>query len=342
MGKLSLTGLATALALAGAIGAAEAEGPSTLATVKSRGMINCGVAQGVPGFANPDDKGNWTGLDVDFCRAVAAAVFNDAKKVSYKPTTAKERFTALQSGEIDLLSRVTTWTMSRDSAMGLAFVGIMYVDGQGLMVPRKLGVKSAKELDGASVCVVTGTTSELNLADYFRTNNMTYKPVVFEKADEVNAAYDSGRCDVYTNDQSGLYSQRLRLRNPDEHVVLPEIISKEPLGPLVRQGDFQWFTLNKWVYFALLNAEELGVTSSNVDEMLKSSNPEIRRLLGVEGDFGKAIGLENDWAMRVVKAVGNYGEIYERNLGPNTPLKIARGLNNLWNKGGLQYAPPIR
>jgi general L-amino acid transport system substrate-binding protein len=342
MSKFALTGLAAALALAGAIGTAGAEGTSTLATVKSRGMINCGVAQGSPGFANPDDKGNWTGLDVDFCRAVAAAVLNDAKKVSYKPTTAKERFTALQSGEVDLLSRVTTWTMSRDSAMGLAFVGIMYVDGQGLMVPKKLGVKSAKELNGASVCVATGTTTELNLADYFRTNNMTYKPVVFEKADEVNAAYDSGRCDVYTTDQSGLYSQRLRLRNPDDHVVLPEIISKEPLGPLVRQGDFQWFTLNKWVYFALLNAEELGVTGSNVDEMLKSSNPEIRRLLGVEGDFGKGIGLENDWAVRIIKSVGNYGEIYDRNLGPNTPLKIARGLNNLWSKGGLQYAPPIR
>jgi general L-amino acid transport system substrate-binding protein len=342
MRKFALTGLAAALALAGAIGAAQAQGTGTLATVKSRGMLNCGVAQGAPGFANPDDKGNWTGLDVDFCRAVAAAVLGDAKKVSYKPTTAKERFTALQSGELDLLSRVTTWTMSRDSAMGLAFVGIMYVDGQGLMVPKKLGVKSAKELNGASVCVATGTTTELNLADYFRTNNMTYKPVVFEKADEVNAAYDSGRCDVYTTDQSGLYSQRLRLRNPDDHVVLPEIISKEPLGPLVRQGDFQWFTLSKWVYYALLNAEELGVTSGNVDEMLKSSNPEIRRLLGVEGDFGKGIGLENDWVVRIVKSVGNYGEIYERNLGPNTPLKIARGLNNLWSKGGLQYAPPIR
>jgi general L-amino acid transport system substrate-binding protein len=314
----------------------------TLKAVKDRGSLICGVSQGLPGFSNPDDKGAWTGLDVDFCRAVAAAVLNDAKKVSYKPTTAKERFTALQSGEVDLLSRVTTWTMSRDSAMGLAFVGIMYVDGQGLMVPKKLGVKSAKELNGASVCVATGTTTELNLADYFRTNNMTYKPVVFEKADEVNAAYDSGRCDVYTTDQSGLYSQRLRLRNPEEHVVLPEVISKEPLGPLVRQGDFQWFTLNKWVYFALLNAEELGVTSSNVDEMLKSSNPEIRRLLGVEGDFGKGIGLENDWAVRIIKSVGNYGEIYERNLGLNTPLKIARGLNNLWSKGGLQYAPPIR
>ena len=314
----------------------------TLTTVKNRGMLNCGVGTGTPGFAFTDDKGNWTGLDVDFCRAVAAVVFNDPKKVSFKPLTAKERFTALQSGEVDVLSRTTTWTMSRDSAMGLSFVGIMYVDGQGMMVPKKLGIKSAKELNGASVCVATGTTTELNLADYFRTSGMTYKPVVFEKVDEVNAAYDAGRCDVYTTDQSSLYSQRLRLRNPDEHVVLPEIISKEPLGPSVRQGDFQWFTLNKWVYFALLDAEELGVTSKNVDEMLKSTNPEVRRLLGVEGEFGKGIGVDNDWVVRIIKGVGNYGEIYERNVGPNTPLKIARGLNNLWTKGGIQYAPPIR
>jgi general L-amino acid transport system substrate-binding protein len=331
---------AAAAALSVSAGAASAQ--ATLATIKSRGTINCGVGTGTPGFSAPDDKGNWTGLDVDFCRAVAAAVFGDASKVSFKPLTAKERFTALQSGEVDILSRTTTWTMSRDSGMGLSFVGIMYVDGQGLMVPKKLGVKSAKELNGASVCVATGTTTELNLADYFRTTNMTYKPVVFEKVDEVNAAYDAGRCDVYTTDQSSLYSQRLRLRTPDDHVVLPEIISKEPLGPSVRQGDFQWFTLNKWVYYALLNAEELGVTSKNVEEMLKSTNPDIRRLLGTEGEFGKAIGLDNDWVVKIVKGTGNYGEIYERNVGPNTPLKIARGLNNLWNKGGIQYAPPIR
>jgi general L-amino acid transport system substrate-binding protein len=332
--------LAAAAALSVTAGAASAQ--ATLTTVKSRGMVNCGVGTGSPGFSAPDDKGNWTGLDVDFCRGVAAAVFGDASKVSFKPLTAKERFTALQSGEVDILSRTTTWTMSRDSAMGLSFVGIMYVDGQGLMVPKKLGVKSAKELNGASVCVATGTTTELNLADYFRTTNMTYKPVVFEKVDEVNAAYDAGRCDVYTTDQSSLYSQRLRLRVPEDHVVLPEIISKEPLGPSVRQGDFQWFTLNKWVYFALLNAEELGVTSKNVDEMLKSTNPDVRRLLGTEGEFGKAMGLDNDWVVKIVKGVGNYAEIYDRNVGPDTPLKIARGLNNLWNKGGIQYAPPIR
>jgi general L-amino acid transport system substrate-binding protein len=342
MYKFAATGLAATLALFGAVASAEAQGSSTLATVKSRGMVNCGVGQGTPGFAFPDDKGNWSGLDVDFCRAVAAALFNDPTKVSFKPLTAKERFTALQSGEVDVLSRTTTWTMSRDSAMGLSFAGITYYDGQGLMVPKKLGVKTAKELNGATVCVATGTTTELNLSDYFRSNSMTYKPVVFEKADEVNAAYDAGRCDVYTTDQSSLYAQRLRLKSPDDHVVLPEIISKEPLGPVVRQGDFQWFTINKWVYFALLNAEELGVTSKNVDEMLKSTNPEIRRVLGVEGEFGKGIGLDNDWVARIVKGVGNYGEIYERNVGPNTPLKIARGQNNLWTKGGLQYAPPIR
>jgi len=335
-------GLAGILGFAGLTTGTASAQQKTLDTVKSRGNLICGVATGVPGFSFPDDKGNWKGLDVDYCRAVAAAIFGDPTKVSFKPLTAKERFTALQSGEIDVLSRVTTWTMSRDTQMGLAFVGITYYDGQGLMVPKKLGVKSAKELNGASVCVATGTTTELNLSDYFRQNNMTYKPVVFEKADEVNAAYDAGRCDVYTTDQSGLYSQRLRLKAPDEHVVLPEIISKEPLGPAVRQGDFQWFSLAKWVYFALLNAEELGVTRQNVDEMLKSSNPEIRRLLGVEGEYGKSIGLDNDWVVKIVKGVGNYSDIYDQNVGPDTPLKIARGVNNLWSKGGIQYAPPIR
>jgi general L-amino acid transport system substrate-binding protein len=341
MRKLLGIGLAGVLGIAAMATGAVAQ-QKTLDTVKARGTVNCGVSPGAPGFAFPDDKGNWTGLDVDYCRAVAAAVFGDPTKVSFKPLTAKERFTALQSGEIDVLSRVTTWTMSRDSAMGLSFAGVTYYDGQGLMVPKKLGVKSAKELNGASVCVATGTTTELNLSDYFRQNNMTYKPVVFEKADEVNAAYDSGRCDVYTTDQSGLYAQRLRLKNPNDHVVLPEIISKEPLGPVVRQGDFQWFTLAKWVYFALLNAEELGVNQKNVDEMLKSKNPEIRRLLGADGEFGKSIGLENDWVVKIVKGVGNYGEVYDRNVGPDTPLKIARGINNLWSKGGIQYAPPIR
>jgi general L-amino acid transport system substrate-binding protein len=341
MRKLLGLGIAGVLGLAGWASESAAQ-QKTLDTIKARGTINCGVSPGVPGFSFPDDKGTWKGIDVDYCRALSAAIFGDPNKISPKPLTAKERFTALQSGEIDVLSRNTTWSMSRDTAMGLVFAGVTYYDGQGLMVPKKLGVKSAKELNGASVCVQTGTTTELNLADYFRQNNMTYKPVVFEKADELNTAYEAGRCDVYTTDQSGLYAQRLRLKAPDDHLVLPEIISKEPLGPAVRQGDFQWFTLSKWVYYALLNAEELGVTQKNVDEMMGSKNPEVRRLLGLDGEFGKAIGLDNDWVVKIVKGVGNYGEIYDRNVGPDTPLKIARGINSLWSKGGIQYAPPIR
>lgn len=342
MKQLIKTGAAIAVALAGLASAAQAQGNSVVAAIKARGNINCGVSPGVPGFSNPDDKGNWKGFDVDYCRAVSAALFNNPDKVSYKPLTAKERFTALQSGEVDILSRTTTWTMSRDSSMGLVFAGIMYYDGQGFIVNKKLGVKSAKELKGATVCVQTGTTTELNLADYFRTNKMDYKPVVFEKADEAVAAYDSGRCDVYTTDASSLYAQRLKMKNPDENVILPDIISKEPLGPVVRQGDFQWFTMTKWIYYALLNAEELGVNSKNVDEMTKSANPEIKRLLGTEGDFGKGIGLDNDWVVRIVKQVGNYAEIYDRNLGADSPLKIDRGINKLWTQGGLQYAPPVR
>jgi general L-amino acid transport system substrate-binding protein len=341
MKRFFASAAAGAIALSGFSAAAVAQ-TRALDTIKQRGVINCGVSTGVPGFSNPDDKGKWTGFDVDFCRAVSAAIFNDPDKVSYKPTTAKERFTSLQSGEVDILSRTTTWTVSRDSAMGLVFAGIMYYDGQGFIVKKSLGVKSAKELNGATVCVQTGTTTELNLSDYFRTNNLQYKPVVFEKPDEAIAAYDSGRCDSYTTDASSLYAQRLKMKNPDENTVLPEIISKEPLGPVVRQGDFQWFTLNKWVYYALLNAEELGITQANVNEMLKSNNPEIKRLLGVEGDFGKGLGLENDWVVRIIKHLGNYGEIYHRNLGDGSPIKIARGVNNLWTKGGLQYAPPVR
>ena len=327
--------------LIGATGAASAQ-TKTLDTVKQRGTLVCGVTTGLAGFGQPDDKGNWTGLDVDYCRAVAAAVFGDDKKVKYVPTTAKERVTALQSGEVDMLARNTTWTMSRDSALGLSFTGINYFDGQGFMVKKSLGVSSAKELNGATVCVQTGTTTELNLADYFKSNNMTYKSVVFEKPDETLQAYLAGRCDVYTTDQSGLYSNRVQQANPEDHVVLPEIISKEPLGPSVRQGDSQWFTIVKWVHFALLNAEELGVTQANVAQMAASTNPEIKRLLGRDGDFGKGIGLDNDWALNIIKAVGNYGEIFERNVGTGSRLKIARGLNRLWNQGGLQYAPPIR
>lgn len=331
--------LGTAVSLAG-ISAASA---GTLDDVKSKGFIQCGVSQGLIGFSNPDDKNNWTGLDVDFCRAVAGAVFGDGQKVKFTPLSAKERFTALQSGEIDILSRNTTWTMGRDTSLGLVFAGVTYYDGQGFMVKKSLGVDSALKLDGASVCTQTGTTTELNLADYFRANNMKYEVVAFEKADEVIAAYDSGRCDVFTTDQSGLYAERLKLKNPDENVVLPEIISKEPLGPVVRQGDDAWFNVVKWTYFALLNAEEAGVTAANADDMTaNSTDPGIRRLLGVEGDFGKAIGLENNWAANAIKAVGNYGEMFDRNVGPDTNLKISRGVNALWKDGGIQYAPPVR
>lgn len=315
---------------------------ATLADVKAKGFVQCGVSQGLPGFSNPDSDGNWTGLDVDVCRAVAAAIFDDPAAVKFTPLSAKERFTALQSGEIDVLSRNTTWTMSRDTALGLNFTGVTYYDGQGFMVRKSLGVTSALELSGASVCTNTGTTTELNVADYFRSNNMQYEIVAFEKADEVVQAYDAGRCDVYTTDASGLYAQRLKLTNPGDHVVLPEIISKEPLGPVVAQGDDEWFNVVKWVGFALFNAEELGVTKANAEEMKGSDNPSVKRLLGSEGAFGEAIGLSNDWAFQAIKHVGNYGEIFEANVGPDTPLGISRGLNALWSKGGLIYGPPVR
>jgi len=342
----SLTGLKvklpliTALAVLGASLPAAAQ--QTLDTVKKRGTLVCGVNVGLAGFSAPDDKGNWTGLDVDFCKAVAAAALGDAGKVRYVPTTAKERFTALQSGEIDLLSRNTTWSMSRDTTLGLEFGPVSYYDGQGFLVKKALAVKSAKELNGATICVQTGTTTELNLADFFRANKLQYKSVVFEKADEAVNAYNSGRCDAYTTDASGLYSERLKLAKPDDHLVLPEIISKEPLGPAVKQGDFPWFNLVKWTHYAMVTAEELGVTQKNVDEMLASTNPDIKRLLGKEGEFGKGIGLDNDWAVRIIKAVGNYGEAFDRNVGAGSRLNIGRGLNAQWNKGGLQYAPPIR
>jgi general L-amino acid transport system substrate-binding protein len=315
---------------------------STLEEVKSRGELRCGVNIGLAGFSAPDDKGEWQGLDVDFCRAIAAAIFKDPSKVKFVPLSAKERFTALQSGEIDLLSRNTTWTMSRDTDQGLNFVGVTYYDGQGFLVRKSLGITSVAQLAGASICMQTGTTNELNVADFFRTHQLTYNPVVFEKNEEAINAYNLGRCDAYTTDSSGLYAQRIKLADPDANVVLAEIISKEPLGPVVRQGDEQWSNLVQWTLFAWLNAEELGIDEANVDAMLKSPNPEIRRLLGVEGDFGKGIGLANDWAYEVVKNVGNYGESFERNVGKGSRLGIARGLNRLWTKGGLHYAPPIR
>ena len=331
-----------AIAAAALVGTAGVASAQTLDRVKQRGTLSCGVNVGLAGFSAPDDKGNWTGFDVEYCRAIAAAVLGDATKVRFVPTTAKERFTALQSGEIDVLNRNTTWTLARDSSLGLSFVGTNYYDGQGLMVKTALKVKSAKELDGATVCVQTGTTTELNLADYFRVNKLAYKPVVFEKADEILQAYQAGRCDVYTTDASGLYAQRLQMQKPDDHIVLPEIISKEPLGPSVRQGDSQWFTIVRWVHFALLNAEEAGITKGNVDKMLESTNPDVRRVLGKEGEFGKGIGLANDWAFQIVKQVGNYGEIFDATVGAGSRINIARGQNNLWTKGGLQYAPPIR
>ena len=314
----------------------------TLDTVKKKGFVQCGVSQGLPGFSAPDDKGLWSGLDVDYCRALAAAIFGDASKVRFRPLSAKERFTALQSGEIDILSRNTTWTISRDTTLGVDFVGVIYYDGHGFMIAKKNAVKSVKELDGATICVNLGTTTELNLADYFRTHGMKYKLVTFEKMDEVNKAYDAGRCDAITTDQSGLYSDRTRLRNPEDNLILPEIISKEPLGPAVRQGDQRWGDIARWTLYALLEAEELGISSKNIDTHKGSKNPSVSRLIGAEGDFGKGLGLDTKWAYNLIKQVGNYEEIFEKNLGSNSRLKIARGQNNLWTKGGLHYPMPFR
>ena len=314
----------------------------TLKTVKDRGMLSCGVSQGLPGFSSPDDKGTWTGLDVDVCRAIAATIFNDPTKVKFVPLSAKDRFTALQSGEIDVLSRNTTWTLSRDTTLGANFTGVTYYDGQGFIVKKSLKVNSALELNSASVCVQTGTTTEQNLADYFKGNNMKYEVIAFGTADEAVKAYESGRCDVFTTDVSGLYAERLKLASPADHVVLPEVISKEPLGPMVRHGDDQWFDLVKWVLFAMINAEELGITQKNIDEMAKSDKPELKRAFGTDGNLGEQLGLTKDWVIRIVKAVGNYGEAFDRNVGGGSKLGIARGLNQLWTKGGIQYAPPIR
>ncbi len=333
--KARLAFAAAALAVAGA-----AHAQSTLDAVKSKGYVQCGVNTGLAGFSQPDSRGAWKGLDVDLCRAVAAAVFGDASKVRFTPLTAQQRFTALQSGEIDILARNTTWTLSRDTSLGLNFAGVNYYDGQGFMVPKKLGVKSAKQLNGATICVQPGTTTELNLADYFRANKMTFKPVVIEKLEEVTNAYFSGRCDVYTTDVSGLVSTRgSRAPNPADHVILPEVISKEPLGPVVRHGDDRWFDVVKWSLFAMLEAEELGLTSKNIDQQASSTNPSIQRFVGASGDLGKMLSLDNRWAYNIVKLVGNYGESFDANL---KPLGFDRGLNNLWTQGGLMYAPPLR
>ena len=320
-----------------------AQAGATLDAVKKKGYVQCGISDGLPGFSYADAKGQYLGIDVDVCRGVAAAVFGDASKVKFTPLTAKERFTALQSGEIDVLSRNTTWTSSRDTAMGLDFTGVTYYDGQGFLVNKKLGVSSAKQLDGATVCIQAGTTTELNLSDYFRSNNLKYTPITYDTSDESAKSLESGRCDVLTSDQSQLYAQRIKLGKPDDYVVLPEVISKEPLGPAVRQGDDEWFGIVRWTLFAMLNAEEMGVDSKNVEDMAKNSkNPDVNRLLGAEGDYGKDLKLPKDWAVQIVKQVGNYGEIFERNVGQGSDLKIQRGLNALWNKGGLQYAPPVR
>ncbi len=332
-------GLAVGLALL-ACASARAE---VLDTVKKRGELVCGVSGKVPGFSVPDAQGVWTGIDVDYCRALAAAIFDDPNKVTFRPVTTNERFTALQSGEIDVLARNTTWSFSRDVNLGLEFVGTLFYDGQGFMVRRDLGVKSARDLNGASICIQTGTTTEQNISDYFAANAMSYKQVVFESADEATKLYDSGRCDVYTTDTSGLASRRTSLSRPADHVILPEVISKEPLGPAVRAGDPQWANIARWTLFALINAEELGVSSVNVDQQLASRNPEVRRLLDADEALGKERwGLDRGWAYRIVKRVGNYGEVFERNVGEKTPLGLARGTNQQWSKGGILYAPPVR
>lgn len=335
--KLITIALATALGMT-----ATASFADTLADVKAKGYVQCGVTGGVAGFSAPDANNNWTGLEVDYCRALSAAIFNDADAVRYTPLTSTERFAALSSGEIDVLSRTTTWTMSRDTTLGINFAGVMFYDGQGFMVRKADGINSALELSGAAVCIESGTTTELNAADYFAANGLEYNPIVFVDQDEVVKAYEDGRCDVYTTDSSALASERTKLADPEAHIILADIISKEPLGPSVRQGDDNWFNIARWTYFALLNAEELGVTQANVDEMLGSDNPSIKRLLGVEGDNGTPMGLDKDWAYNIIKHLGNYGEMYERHVGPNTPIGLERGINALWTKGGIQYAPPIR
>ena len=336
--------LLTLALAAGLVAAAPAMASKTMESIKKKGEVSCGVNTALGGFGIAGSDGKWTGFDVDYCRAIAAAALGDANKVRYVPLSAAQRFTALQSGEIDVLARNTTWTMSRDTQLGTTFGATNFFDGQGFLVPKSLKVKSAKQLKGATICVQSGTTTEKNLADYFRMNKMTYKPVVAEDLKVVIANYNEGRCKVFTSDASQLAAIRANdTKTPDDHIILPEIISKEPLGPVTRQGDEAWSKLVTWVHFAMITAEELGVTSANVDQMRSDTNPEIQRLLGQgNNDFGKSIGTDAQWAYRVVKQVGNYGEVFERHVGKKTPLKLDRGQNALWNKGGLQYAPPIR
>ena len=337
MMKRVLAGAALLLGLASGVQAA------TLDEVKARGHLNCGVNANLPGFAAKSEDGSWTGFDVDYCRAIAAATLGDAAKVTYVPLSAQARFDALKNGDVDVLARNTTWNMERETAMPLRFAGISYHDGQGFIVKKLLGVTSVLQLSGASICFQTGTTSETNVEDFFREKEMTFVPVRFEKLDDLINAFDQGKCDTFTTDMSFLYAVRQRLAKPEDAIVLQDVISKEPLGPAIRQGDEQWFNIARWTLFALINAEELGVTAANADELkAHSKNAAIRALLGVEGSTGSEMGLDADWASRAIKATGNYGEIFDRNLGPNTPLQISRGINALWNAGGLMYAPPLR
>ncbi len=333
--------LATSAAVL-ALGTASLASANTLQNTIQRGAVQCGVSDGLPGFSAPDDQGEWQGLDVDVCRAVAAAVFGDADAVRYISLNAVERFTALQSGEVDVLSRNTTWTTTRDTTLGLNFTGVTFYDGIGFMINRDLGVSSALDLDGAAICVQSGTTTELNVADYFRANGMEFDPIVFDTSEQTVGGYEAGRCDVLTSDTSQLAALRIQLSDPDQSVILPEIISKEPLGPVVRQGDDQWFNIVKWSLFAMLNAEEMGITQENVDEMRNSDDPDIARLLGQDGNYGEGMGLDANWAYNIISQVGNYGESFERNVGMDSPLQIERGINALWTNGGIQYAPPIR
>lgn len=330
------------LLVSGLLLASQSFAGQSLDAIKSKGVLTCGVTAGLPGFSVPDENNNWKGLDVDFCKGLAVAIFNDASKVKYQPLTSKQRFSALQSGEVDVLARVTTETLSRDG-LGIDFIGVNFYDGQGFMVPKSLGVTSAKELDGASLCSNTGTTTEVNMNDYFKANGMTFKPVIFESSDEVLAAYEAGRCDVYSSDTSGLYIQRSKMANAADHVILPEVISKEPLAIAVREGDDKFADIARWTLNCTINAEELGVTKANVGEMKNSKDPKVMRLLGVDTDLGsKSLGVDDAWCANIIAATGNYGEIFAENLGEKSPLKIERGLNNLWNKGGILYAAPVR
>jgi len=328
--------------VAGALTTTSVFAATTLESVKQKGHLQCGVTSGLPGFSQPDEKGSWTGIDVDTCRAVAAAVFGDAKAVEFTPLTAKERFTALQSGEIDILSRNTTWTLTRDASLGLNFAGVNYYDGQGFLVNKDIGVDDATQLDGATVCIQAGTTTELNLSDYFRAKGMDFKPIVFDTSEQSVQGFAAGRCDVLTSDRSQLAALRSKLADPNSAKILPNTISKEPLGPVVRQGDDEWFNIVKWVLFVQINAEELGITEANVDDMLKSDNPNVQRLLGTDGDMGAKLGVPDDFGYAIVKQVGNYGEMYDRNIGPDTALGLERGINALWTNGGIMYAPPVR